>query len=76
MYRLLSIRKKSTHESRYIRETLLEIYDVEGLPHSTFPLKITTIGHYQLEDTGIKPKLISARYKKDLLAGAGIILIW
>ena len=51
----------STHKSNYITETLLEIYDVKELTNGTFPLKFTTINHYQQEDPGIKSKLISAK---------------
>ena len=50
---------KSTHDSNYVTETLLEIYDVEELPNVKFPLKFTTIDHCQPEDPGIKSKFKS-----------------
>ena len=55
MSRLLSNgQPKSTHESNYITETLLEMYEVEKLPDGTLPLKCTTINHYQRYYPGIK----------------------
>ena len=36
-------------------EMFLEMYDVEETLNGTFPLKFSTINHYQWEDTGIKP---------------------
>ena len=63
MSRLTSNRQpKYTHESNFVTETLLDIYDVEELPNNTLPLKFTTIDHYKLDDTGIKVKLKSAKY--------------
>ena len=67
---------KSTHESNYITETLLEIYHVEELMNGEFPLKFTTINHYQWEYLSIKARLKIAKYKKDLFAEAGILLTW
>ena len=49
-----NIQPKSTHQSNYITETLLEMYEVEKLPDGTLPLKCTTINHYQRYYPGIK----------------------
>ena len=57
MSRLLSNgQPQSTHESNYVTETLLEMYDIEELLNGTFPLKFTNTDHYQPEDPSIKPK--------------------
>ena len=55
---------KSTYESNYITETLLEMYHVEELLNGTSPLKFTTINHYQREYPGIEAKSKSTKYKK------------
>ena len=54
-------KNKSTNESNYVLEKLLEIYDVEEIKMGTFPLKFTAIYHYQREDPVIQAKLISAK---------------
>ena len=55
MYRLLSNRlPKSTHESNYIAETLLEMYDIKEIRNGKFLLKFTFINDYQWEYPGIK----------------------
>ena len=50
---------KSTHESNYVTETLLENYYVEEILNGTFPPKFTYIDHYQWEHPGIKSKFKS-----------------
>ena len=65
MSRLPSNRQlESTHKDNYITENVLEMYGVEELQNGTFPLKFTTIDHYQREDPGIKAILKSAKRKK------------
>ena len=53
---------KYTHDSNYITETLLKLYDVEEIPNGTLPLKFPTINYYQWEYPGIKSKLKSEKY--------------
>ena len=45
------------------------MYDIEEIPNGTLPLKLTTINYYQHEDPGIKAKLISKKYKKNIFRG-------
>ena len=47
---------KSTYESNCITKTFLEMYVIEEQPNGTLPLKLTSIDHYQREDTVIKDK--------------------
>ena len=49
-------------------ETLLKMYDVGELPNGTLTHNFRTIDHYQREDPGIKAKLISTKYEKDIFA--------
>ena len=49
---------------------ILKIYDVQNLTNGILSLKFTTTDHYQQGDPGIKPKLLSAKYKKYLFAEA------
>ena len=68
---------KYTHDSDYITETLLEIYDVEEISYGIFPLKFTTIDHYQQEDPDIQANFLCAKYfKKVIFVESRILLQW
>ena len=77
MYRLLlDGQPKYTHESNYIVETLLEMYDVQKLPDGTLLLKFKTIDYYKWDDTSIQENLKGSKYKNVLFLETGIILDW
>ena len=52
---------RSTHESNYVTETLLEMYGIEEIPNGIFPLKFTTINHYQWGNPCVQARLLSAK---------------
>ena len=77
MYRLLlDGQPKYTHESNYIVETLLEMYDVQKLPDGMLLLKFKTIDYYKWEYTSIQENLKGSKYKNVLFLETGIILDW
>ena len=61
--------KETTDESMYTTETMSELYGIDELPDSTFPLYFKLIYHYQQEYTFLPEKLKCAKYKKGYFRG-------
>ena len=52
------------------------MYDVQELPDIMFPLKFTTIDHYQWEYNDKKAKLLHEKYIKGYFMQDGILIHW
>ena len=43
----INVNQETTHESTYTTETISELYNIEELPESTFPISLNIIDRYQ-----------------------------
>ena len=61
--------QKNTHKSKYLTETMLELYNTKEPPEGMFPLSFKIIDRYQQEDPVLTEKLTCIEYKKGSFRG-------
>ena len=61
--------QKNTHKSKYLTETMLELYNTKEPPEGMFLLPFKIIGRYQQEDPVLTKKLTCIEYKKGSFRG-------
>ena len=59
--------KNNTHESKYIMETISEIFDIDELPKGKFHITCNILYQYQQKNTGLTTELSCKKLENEVL---------
>ena len=69
----INVNQKTTNESTYTMETILELYDINELPDVTSPISSNIIYRYQKEYSFLTENLILQNIKRVIFVEARIL---